>query len=118
METPAGMRVADLIADARLAAPEVMDAEVLSVLRGKVLNGILEPVRAERIIAHLSQASIERISHRGLSLLAWRYYQNASAYDAFYLAAAYARGIPLITCDGRLSRASGVDVEVIYIPLE
>ena len=117
LETSIGMRVAEIIEDAQLIAPEIMDAEVMSTLRGAVLNGRLEPSRAEAVIASLSQAPIERVSHQGLSLLAWRYYQNVSAYDAFYLAVAHINDIPLITCDGRLARASGLNVEVRYIPL-
>ena len=117
LKTPTGLRVATIIEGAQLVAPEVMDAEVMSTIRGEVLNGRLEPAYAETIISRLSQAPIERISHRALSLSAWRYYQNVSAYDSFYLAAARVNGIPLITCDGRLARASGLDVEVRYIPL-
>ena len=114
--TSAGASVAGIIEDAQLVAPELIDAEVMSTLRGAVLNGRLEPARAEAIIATLSQAPIERVSHRTLSLLAWRYYQNVSAYDAFYLALARVNGIPLVTCDGRLARAARDNVDVRYIP--
>ena len=117
LETPAGHRVARMIEDSQLIAPELIDAEVMSTLRGAVLNGRLEPARAEMIIATLSQTPIERVSHRTLSLLAWRYYQNVSAYDAFYLAVAHINGIPLVTCDGRLARAASLNVDVRYIPI-
>ena len=55
---------------------------------------------------------VDRISHRPLAKLAWRYRQNVSAYDALYVAAAYVHGISVLTADGRLSQASGLDVAV------
>lgn len=117
LETPAGVRVAEIIEDAQLIAPELIDAEVMSTLRGAVLNGKLEPARAETIISILSQAPIERVSHRTLSLMAWRYYQNVSAYDAFYLILAEVNDIPLVTCDGRLARATSLNVDIRYVPI-
>lgn len=112
LRTPLGLAVADLFADAALAAPELLDAEVLSVLRRAVLQGRIEEARARMVIEDLLRWPLERISHRALAPLAWQYYRNVSAYDAFYVAAARALGIPLITADGRLSRASGLGVVV------
>ena len=112
LRTPLGLTVAGVIEDAGLVAPELMDAEVLSVLRRAVLNGHLEPPRARMALDDLADWPIERISHRGLARLAWQYYQNVSAYDAFYIAAARAHGLPVLTADGRLSRASGLGVVV------
>ena len=95
-----------------LVAPEMLDAEVLSVLRRAVLNGHLEEARAHMVIDDLLRWPVDRISHRLLAPLAWRYHRNVSAYDAFYVAAARAEGIPLMPADGRLSRASGLGVMV------
>ena len=47
LRTPLGMTVANTLDRASLVAPELMDAEVLSVLRRAVLNGVLEEARAE-----------------------------------------------------------------------
>ena len=41
LRTPVGLAAANLIDDALLVAPELMDAEVLSVLRRAVLHGHL-----------------------------------------------------------------------------
>lgn len=112
LRTPLGLTVAGVIEDAGLVAPELMDAEVLSVLRQAVLNGYLEPTRARMALDDLAAWPIDRISHRGLARLAWQYYQNVSAYDAFYIAAAHVHGLPVLTADGRLSRASGLGVVV------
>ena len=112
LKTPIGLAMADTIESGSLAAPELIDAEVLSTLRREVLGRRLEEVRAREAIDDLLVWPIERISHRALAPLAWEHYQNISAYDAFYVAAARARNLPLLTVDGRLSRASGLGIAV------
>ena len=92
-----------------------MDAEVLSVLRRAVLNGVLEEARAEMAVEDLAHWPVDRISHRSLAALAWRYHRNVSAYDAFYVTVAREHGIPLMTADGRLPRAPGLGVAVQHV---
>ena len=104
-----------MIEGASLAAPELMDAEVLSVLWRAVLKGHLQEARAQMAVDDLAHWPVDRISHRSLAPLAWRYHRNVSAYDAFYVAATRAHGLPLITADGRLSRASGLGVFVQHV---
>ena len=115
LKTPIGLAMAGTLNSGSLVAPEMIDAEVLSTLRREVLGGRLEEVRAWEAIDDLLVWPIERISHRSLASLAWEHYQNISAYDAFYVAAARARDLPLITADGRLSRASGLGIVVQHI---
>ena len=115
LRTPLGLTVADMIENARLAAPELIDAEVLSVLRRAALNGHLEEARAQMVIDDLLRWPVDRISHRSLAPLSWQYHRNISAYEAFYVAAARVQGLPLMTADGRLSRASGLGVVVQHV---
>lgn len=115
LRTSLGRAVADMIENASLSAPELMDAEVLSVLRGAVLKGHLEESRASLAIDDLAHWPVDRISHRYLARLAWQYHRSVSAYDAFYLAAARTLDIPLLTADGRLSRTSGLKVVVQHV---
>ncbi len=115
LKTPLGLTVADILGNASLTAPELVDAEVLSVLRRAVLSGNLEEARAEMAIDDLLHWPVERISHRALAPLAWKFYRNVSAYDAFYVAAALFQGLPLITADGRLSRTSGLGVVIQHV---
>ena len=115
LRTPVGMTVADLLDSAPLAAPELMDAEVVSVLRRGVLRGRLEEARATLAVEDLAHWPVDRISHRELAGLAWQYRHNVGAYDAFYVAAARARGMPMLTADGKLTRAPGLDVAVQYV---
>lgn len=115
LKTPLGLAVTDMIEGASLVAPELMDAEVLSVLRRAVLNGRLPEMRALMAIEDLALWPVDRISHQALARMAWRYRRNVSAYDAFYLSVARVYDFPLLTADGRLSRAPGLDVVVLNV---
>ena len=117
LKTPRGLAVGGVIEDAWLAAPEMVDAEVLSVLRREVLGGRLEQAQARAVIDVMSAWPLERIPHRLLAPLAWEYHRNVSAYDSFYVAAARLYQLPLITADGRLARAleSSGDVQYVHV---
>ena len=115
LKTPRGLAVGDVIEDAWLVAPEMVDAEVLSVLRREVLGGRLDPARARAVIEVMSAWPVERVPHRALAALAWEHYRNVSAYDAFYVAAAQLYQLPLITADGRLARALESSAAVQYV---
>ena len=115
LKTPLGLAMADLIERAALIAPELLDAEVLSALRGAVLGGRLEEARALAALDDLTVWPLERIPNRTLARLAWRHLHNVSAYDAFYIAAARAHDAALLTADGRLSRAPGLGVVVQHV---
>ena len=117
LRTPVGMSVANTIESAALVAPELMDAEVLSVLRRAVLHGRLGETRARMAVDDLGLWPVDRMSNRTLASLAWRYRRSISAYDAFYVAAANAHQCPLLTADGRLARASGLGVVMQHVHL-
>ena len=112
LKTPLGLAMADLIERAALIAPELLDAEVLSALRGAVLGGRLDEARALAALDDLADWPLDRIPNRTLARLAWRHLHNVSAYDAFYIATARAHNAALLTADGRLSRAPGLGVVV------
>ncbi len=115
LKTPIGLALADLVERAPLFAPELLDAEVLSVLRGAVLGGRMEEGRAVAALDDLSVWPLDRIPNRTLARLAWRHLHNVSAYDAFYVAAAHVHDATLLTADGRLSRAPGLGVVVQHV---
>ena len=117
LRTPVGESVAELLESAVLLAPELMDAEVLSVLRRAVLHGHLAETRAMQAVDDLVHWPVERIPHRTLAPLAWQYHKNLSAYDAFYVATARTHDLPLLTTDARLARAPGLDIAVQYVRL-
>ena len=115
LRTPLGVTVADLLSSAALVAPELLDAEALSVLRRAVLQGRLAESRARLAVDDLVHWPLERVPHRALAPIAWQYHKNLSAYDALYVATAYIHGIPLLTADGRLARVPSLDVAVQYV---
>ena len=67
LRTPVGESVAELLESAVLLAPELMDAEVLSVLRRAVLHGHLAETRALQAVDDLVHWPVERISSPQLS---------------------------------------------------
>ncbi len=118
LRTSLGQKVSELIEEAELAAPELLDVEILSVLRRAVLKKRLEEKRALSAIEDLVGWDVERISHAVLIHNAWQHRHNISAYDAFYVSAARMYDAPLLTADGPLSKAPGLGIAVQNIRLE
>ena len=112
LRTSMGLKVAKIIEDGFLLAPELLDAEVLSVLRRAVLRRQLSEQRALRAIEDLMDWPIDRIPHRSLVWTAWQHRNNLTAYDAFYVAAARLSDASLITADGPLARAPSLGIVV------
>ncbi|WP_147917446.1 type II toxin-antitoxin system VapC family toxin [Ruania zhangjianzhongii] len=95
------------LAGEQLAAPEVIDLEVVSVVRGLAIAGKLGAARADHAIEALAALPIARASHRHLTRRCWELHHNLTPYDAAYVALAEALEVPLVTADARLARASG-----------
>jgi predicted nucleic acid-binding protein len=110
--TPLGLTRADLIERAFLRAPELLDVEVLSVLRRAVLRQQLEEQRAWLALEDLLAWPIDRLAHTALIREAWQHRHNVSAYDAFYVAAARVYDASLLTADGPLARAPVLGIVV------
>jgi Predicted nucleic acid-binding protein, contains PIN domain len=90
-----------------LAAPELVDLEVASVLRRQLRQGDLNDRRAAQALADLVDVPLERASHRPLLGRCWELRGNLTVYDAAYVALAEALGTTLLTSDARLSRSTG-----------
>lgn len=117
LRTPLGRKIAEVVEGAFLAAPELLDVEVLSVLRRAVLRQRLEDRRARLALDDLATWPLDRVPHAVLLREAWRHRHNVSAYDAFYVAAARLYDAPLLTADGPLSRAPALGIVVQNIRL-
>ena len=115
LRTPLGLAIADTVEDARLAAPGLIDAEVLAVLRRAVMTKRLAEERALSAIDDLALWPLERIPNRALARMAWQYRYNVSGYDAFYVAAADILEASLLTADGRLARAPGLGIVTQHV---
>ena len=101
-----------LAEDADWLAPHLVDAEVLSVIQTRHRLGDLDGTGASQAIEDLRSWPGERFAHRPLLDRAWELRDNVRGYDALYVALAEAMGAPLLTLDGRLSRAPGLRCEV------
>jgi predicted nucleic acid-binding protein len=112
LRTGLGLKIAEIIEGAVLIAPELLDVEVLSVVRRAVLRKRLEERRALWVLEDLANWQVNRIAHVSLIQEAWQYRHNVSAYDSFYVATAHAYKAPLLTADGPLSRAPALGIVV------
>jgi predicted nucleic acid-binding protein len=90
-----------------LAAPELLDVEVASVLRRQVRLGIISPRRAELALSDLAAAPMARAPHQSLLPRCWELRDNLTIYDATYVALAEALGVDFLTGDVRLTNATG-----------
>lgn len=117
LRTPLGQTLNGQIENAVLIAPELLDVEVLSVLRRTVLQRKISAVRAEEALLDLSTWQIDRVSHLKLTPIAWTCRYNVSAYDAFYVATAKLYELPLLTIDGPLTRAPELGIVIHNISL-
>ncbi len=99
-----------------LTAPEVIDLEVISALRGQVRSGRLDRERALRAGADLVRMPLARTPHRPFLRRIWALRDALTPYDAAYVAVAEALGVTLLTADrklGRAASAAGCAVELV-----
>lgn len=101
-----------------LAAPELVDLEVASVLRRQNLAGAVDDRRADLALADLAALPLRRAPHLPLLPRCWELRENLTAYDAAYVALAEALDATLLTGDRRLARAIGprCGIEVLRMP--
>jgi predicted nucleic acid-binding protein len=99
-------------ADVELAAPHLIDAEVAHAIRRHLLMGLISVDRAEIALQDLMVLPIERYPHTGLLPRAFSLRDNATIYDALYLALAEALEATLLTRDKALKTVPGIDVPV------
>lgn len=107
---------ADLLATlsaSELHAPELVDFEVVSALRGLTLGGHLSVPRAQDALADFAELPVHRWpSNAAFRRRTFDLKDNLGAYDAAYVVLAEALECPLITRDRRLARSGGHDAAV------
>ncbi len=91
----------------RLAAPALVDLEVVSVWRGLARGGHLDARRVRFALEDLRALPLERVDHTHLIERCWELRDNLTVYDAAYVALAEALGVTLLTGDARLLKATG-----------
>lgn len=105
---PDGDRARERLRGEALAAPELIDLEVTSVLRKRLATGALVIRRAELALADLADLPMGRAPHVSLLARCWELRDNLTVYDAAYVALAEALDATLLTADTRIGRAPGL----------
>jgi len=99
-------------ADAALAAPALLDVEVLQALRKLDLQGAIPASRVD-LTDSLRALRIRRYPHASLLEEIWALRRNLTAYDATYVALARQLDATLVTRDDRLARAPDLGIAVL-----
>jgi predicted nucleic acid-binding protein len=116
-EGPAGARARERLMGERLAAPELIDLELTSVLRNLTRAKKLTARRTSEALEDLGDLPLDRAGHRHLIRRCWELRENLTTYDAAYVALAELLSVPLITADARLAAAPRLrcNVEVLAV---
>jgi predicted nucleic acid-binding protein len=101
--------------DADLAAPHLLDVELLHALRRLVLGGRLSEDRAADARDDFAALAVARYGHAVLADRVWEL-RGLTAYDAAFVALAELLDAPLVTCDARLAGSSGHHATVELFP--
>ncbi|MDO5617891.1 type II toxin-antitoxin system VapC family toxin [Kocuria sp.] len=107
LDGPVGTRARDRLRGEVLAAPTLIDVEVLSVWRGLNRAGKLSDDRVDAAIADLADLPIRRVPTSGMLARCWELRHNVTAHDAAYVALAEFLHAPLLTSDRKLAGATG-----------
>lgn len=100
----------------RLHAPALIDAEVLSAIRGLLIGGKITTMAALDMLRSFAQLRIVRHPAMPYLLRAMELCHNFTCYDALYVALAEKLRMPLLTRDPRISKASGHKADVHVDP--
>ena len=115
LRTPRGELVASALARDDLAAPELLDVEVVSALARHVRGGQLDSHHALSAVEDLAGLPVDRVAHALLLRDAWQLRDRIRVNDAFYVACAQLLDAPLLTTDARLARAPLPGVSVLLV---
>lgn len=95
------------------AAPELIDVEVIGLIRRDAARGAIDATHGRWAVDQMADWPGERYPHQPFDERVWQLRDNVRTTDAFYVALAEALDVPLLTLDSRLSRANGIACKVI-----
>jgi predicted nucleic acid-binding protein len=104
-----------LASDPDHVAPQLIDAEVLGLLRRDAMVRAVDGTTCSLAVRDLHDWPADRIPLRPFLDRVWELRENVRTWDGFYVALAEAMGCPLLTLDRRLAKAKGprCQIEVI-----
>ena len=112
-DSPAGQMARARVAVAdQVSAPDLIDVETVAVLRKRWLAGDLTARRFRSAVDDLLALPVDRFPTGPLMIRAYELRANVTAYDATYIALAEGLACTLLTADGRLARAPGINCQV------
>ena len=104
---PDGAALRERLRGERIAGPDLLRLEVMSVVRRQLLAGELDTRQASQAIDDLLELPLVVYPSSALLRRAWSLRDNVTPYDACYVALAEALDCTLLTADARLARAPG-----------
>lgn len=110
-----GDRARAAVADQDLAAPDLINVEVASVLRRHWLAKSLSARRFAVALQDLADFPVDRYPTLPLMSRVYELRANVSAYDATYIALAEHLACDLLTADHRLAAAPGTRCGITVI---
>lgn len=108
-------QVEALFGEQRLIAPDLINCEVLSVLRGWLARSLIDSPSAARAVRNLTTAPIRRFATTPLVDEMWAARHNLTPYDAAHVVLARRTGAALLTLDKRLIRAPALGIPLLTI---
>ncbi|MFT3901335.1 MAG: type II toxin-antitoxin system VapC family toxin [Gordonia sp. (in: high G+C Gram-positive bacteria)] len=91
-----------------LAAPHLVDSEVVNGLRQMVRRGDLPSGEGDRAFEAFTRLALTRYPVTGVLGRVWELRHNLSGYDASFVALAEALDATLLTGDAKLAAAPGI----------
>lgn len=115
LATPDGFRIQQEIATepGPVVAPELLDLEVLQVLRRQLRLGKISAERARAAVEALRVLPVKRMQHAPLLARIWELRDNLTAYDAAFIALAEWLGAPCWTRDLKFRNAPHQAITII-----
>jgi predicted nucleic acid-binding protein len=104
-----------LATDPDQAAPHVIEAEVLGVIRRQHMLRRLDGTAARQAVEDLRDWPGERFGHRSLLDRAWELRDRVRTWDALYVALAEALGATVVTLDRRLAAVPRLDCTIAVL---
>lgn len=98
-----------------LYAPQLIDLEVTSAVARLERANDITSAESAQAIADWAQLPLTRVDSDVLLEEVWRLRHAVRISDGFYLAAAKALQVSLLTADARLSRAAVTDVSITLV---
>lgn len=112
--TRSGARIMQRISDPGISlhSPELLDLEVLHVLRRYERTGVVSAPRAGEAYRNFLDLDVRRHGHEPLLSRIWSRRHNLTAHDAAYVTLAEILDAPLLTTDRRLAGVPALPVPV------